>query len=152
MVLFNLVSKRSTAELVEDLKMSTSKKVNPKKQKLIQLSAQAKQVIKTRVAESKTDVEAMAAASLRVNDVLMEFHRETTGASDFKTFKEWSDLGYKIKKGSKAVQVWAAPRQGTNEIEVKEIKSGDTKTIEEQYQFFPMCSLFNENQVELTEA
>ena len=127
----------------------TTKKHTPEKALLIQQSALAKSIIKKRINEAQNESEALAAACLRVNDLLIDMHMQESGASDFRTFQAWKSAGFKINKGSKAFRIWGTPRRAKNEVEVTEIKTGEDKTLTEEYEFFPMCSLFNEKQVTL---
>tara|TARA_R110001592_G_scaffold182549_1_gene425859 strand:+ start:14661 stop:16475 length:1815 start_codon:yes stop_codon:yes gene_type:complete len=117
------------------------------KKELIQKSALAKQIIKKRIAEAKTEAEAFAACALRVNDILIQWHHVETGAKTFLTFNQWKERGFKVNKGEKSFKVWSSPIKGKREIEVTEVKTGEDKKLEENYELFAMCSLFHEGQV-----
>ena len=72
-----------------------------------------------------------------VNQALIDIYsggRQIT----FNTLRQWNELGKKIKKGSKAFAVWARP---------KKIQKPEPDNAEEM-QYFPICYLFSEEQVE----
>jgi hypothetical protein len=75
-----------------------------------------------------------------VNEILInEFYTDESN-QDFKTLNQWSKEGYKVKKGSKAFLVWGRPKAKQTE----EPKAED----EEEDEFFPLCYLFSNAQVE----
>jgi len=63
--------------------------------------------------------------------------------TELKTFKQWKEAGYKVKKGSKAFKFWSKPITGKEKA-----KSEETETAESKYQFFGVCNLFSAEQVE----
>lgn len=123
------------------------KNVSAVKRDLIEKSIKAKAKIKLLLETAKTDQEILAAASLKVNDILMDDHKAKSGANTFKTFKQWKEDGYKVNKGETSYKIWSSPIKGKREIEVTEVNTGENKTIEENYSMFGICHLFNEKQV-----
>lgn len=119
-----------------------AKNVNPRRQYLIHMSVKARTHIKKMLDEAKTDAEMMFWSSLRINDVLAMWYKESTGATDFKTFNQWKEEGYNVKKGEKAFVLWSKKRQATAAQE--ENKNEDP----ESYEFFPIAYLFSDLQVE----
>ncbi len=87
---------------------------------------------------------ALWAASLKVNDVLLILYKEETGQEDFKTFHDWKNAGFKVKKGEKSFRVWGRPKMISSKAE------GGNENADPQrpYEFFPMCCLFHGGQVE----
>lgn len=77
-----------------------------------------------------------------VNEAIIEkIYKEGGEHSEFKTFNQWESMGYKIKKGSKAFAVWAKPTQA------QRVKNDEADVFD----WFPICFLFSDKQVELIE-
>ena len=132
--------------------MKKTKKINPNKLVLIQKSNLAKETIKMKIAQAKTQEEAISAACLTVNQVLVSMYEEETKSSGFKLFKEWKELGFKVKAKSKGFAIWARPKKGAEKVEVTRVDTGESEEKEFNYEFFPMCYLFHEGQVEKFES
>lgn len=124
-------------------KAKSSQKSAIAKRKLIALSREAKDYRKKLIAAAKTDAEALAAAGLKINDILMMFHQNATGQTEFHTFKEWKEKGMSVKPGETSFRIWGKPRKGQKTIEREE---GDN--FEHNYSFYPMVCLFHIGQVE----
>jgi len=71
-----------------------------------------------------------------INEALIQVIYKEQGEK-YQKFHEWKAQGYTILKGSKAFPVWAQPRK----INLKK------EETEEEIEYFPICYLFNENQV-----
>lgn len=71
-----------------------------------------------------------------INAALIELYNKE-GHSNFKTFNQWKAAGKSIIKGSKAFTVWGSPRDS----------KPDPQAEKDEYQFFPLCYLFSEQQV-----
>ena len=91
----------------------------------------------------------------KINDYLLVMHKKDTGCEQFKTFYDWKKEGYKIKKGAKSKRVWGSPLKAKKQGEEKQAKgvpeTESKSDVEKTFKFWPMCSLFSENQVELIE-
>lgn len=75
-----------------------------------------------------------------VNEILInEFYTDEKN-QEFKTLNQWSKDGFKVLKGSTAFLVWGRPKAKQGE----EPKAED----EEEDEFFPLCYLFSNAQVE----
>lgn len=74
-----------------------------------------------------------------VNERLAEMYEEE-GHEELNTFRQWLKLGYKVKKGEKALLLWGRPRR------VKQDESDD------EFKFFPVCYVFSEQMVEPVNA
>lgn len=99
-----------------------------KKELLKSISVQAKEEIELNITEEET-----------VNAVLISWL--TNGEhKEFNSFHQWRKLGYKVKKGEKAVFVWS-----------KKMKTKDKESPDEdkEYSFFSLAYLFSNAQVEL---
>lgn len=114
-----------------------------KRQKLIILSQQAKSTRLGMVQEAKTLEEKMNADALSINQVLVMTYKQETGCKEFKTFADWKKAGYSVNKGETGFCVWGKPRK------VKEtMKDENNNELQaDEWEFFPMCYLFNEKQV-----
>lgn len=69
------------------------------------------------------------------------------------TFATWKQLGYKVKKGSKAVAqfpIWKY-RAGKKEVEMTNVETGQNEKVEvdNSKMFMKMASWFSASQVEL---
>lgn len=100
-----------------------------------------------RVAAAMSEHEALTLSLMSVNDLLIEHYMKKTGAKAFHKFKEWKKLGYRVKKGETAFRVWAAPTRATRQGEAVR-KDGAREDAECSYEFFPMCCLFSDLQVQ----
>jgi len=99
-------------------------------------------------------LKATTGATVGVNEVLLAIYQEQTGCTDFRRFDEWKDAGYNVKKGEKSFRVWGSPlasKKTTGGDDFAESESVEVSTEDEgssKYKYWPMCSLFNEAQVE----
>lgn len=73
---------------------------------------------------------------------------------EFKTFHEWKAEGASVKKGEKAFLIWGQPRKGVKYGEETEQATNTPKEpqteaekLAREYDFFPLCYLFSEDQV-----
>ncbi len=75
-----------------------------------------------------------------VNEGLAETYMEANPEiEEFNTFNQWKELGYTIKKGSKAFLFWGQPRK------ISQIPEGSNEP--EEYKYWPLCYLFANTQV-----
>lgn len=119
-------------------------KFQERKNLLRELSQQAKVIRERMVKEAKNAKEAFFYASKPLNFYILNFIYDVEGAEEFKTFKQWKNEGYTIKKGSKAFVLWGQPRELSNpgkEEQAEDPESGEDET------FFPVCYLFSDKQV-----
>lgn len=89
---------------------------------------------------------AITGKPMTVNEGLLMTYKIETGCKTFKTFHQWKADGYRVKKGVSSFRVWGSPINA----KTKEAATQTTEQGEEakQYEYWPMCSLFNESQVE----
>ncbi|MBC6698078.1 ArdC-like ssDNA-binding domain-containing protein [Hymenobacter puniceus] len=73
-----------------------------------------------------------------VNAAIIETYRRD-GHETFNTFWQWKTLGKAVKKGAKAFVVWAQPVQRA---------ANAAEDAQDEYEFFPICYLFSNLQVE----
>lgn len=105
------------------------------KEKRKQLKELSK-IARMRIAE---DCEGMS-----VNEVLVDVFYKDEINRDFKTLHQWSNEGFKVKKGSKAFLLWGKPKP----IEKEKPEQAPADSEQDEEDFFPLCYLFSNNQVE----
>lgn len=71
----------------------------------------------------------------KVNEAIIAVYKSRTGATEFKTFKQWKKDGKSVKKGESAFAVWGRPKESEDNDE------------EQDFKYWPMCYLFNDTQV-----
>lgn len=81
---------------------------------------------------------------IRVNEVILNHMYKGEKHHTFNTFKGWKELGFMVKKGSKAFFIWSTPRKVTKKNENPSPKENDEK----QYKMFGIAHLFSNEQVE----
>lgn len=81
-----------------------------------------------------------------VNEGLIEFYSEN-GHTNLKTIHQWNDLNMSVKKGEKALLLWGTPKKSEKK---EEVKSPDQE--EKEMEFYPLCFVFSEKQVQPTAA
>jgi hypothetical protein len=117
-------------------KSKRSPQAQEAREKLIILSAEIKY--------QAAVIAAMTGQMMSVNQGLIFHYEIKTGCKDFRTFHQWKEAGYKVKKGAESFRVWGSPIKATSKTELVE---GD-EPAEDKYKYWPMCCLFNESQVE----
>ena len=126
-----------------------------KRAKLIALSAEAKALRQLKIDTAQTVEEAVFWQTRTINYMLLNYIYPNAGQR-FETFKEWKAQGATIKKGAKATIIWGQPRQGVVRPEQSEATAAATRPTDdmtpEQYEFFPICFLFSEEDVFFTNA
>ena len=82
-----------------------------------------------------------------VNSLLLAFYKQQYSTTDLRTFEQWKEAGYVVKKGQTSFMIWATPKATKAERErVAEAKAkGEHATEKEDY--FPVCHLFDITQV-----
>ncbi len=111
---------------------------------LVEKSIKARAYRERMLKECEPD-EAMFYASLTINDIIADWYRQETGAKEFKTFGQWLAQGKAVKKGEKALLLWAKKRHVTKQEEATTPNGDPTET---NYKFYPVAYLFTEKQVE----
>ena len=77
---------------------------------------------------------------------LLRYYYESKGYKDLKTFKQWKKDGFSVKKGEKAILLWAQPVASSQS---KESATEAGKTAEEAKEdYFPVCHVFAACQVQ----
>lgn len=76
-----------------------------------------------------------------INEIIVQEFYTNAENTEFNTFNQWKEKGFSIKKGSKAFPVWGKKKK----FEHGEVPAGETP---DEYEFFPICYLFSNNQIE----
>lgn len=122
--------RRAAAKKMKQPTESQKLQYMERKRELIKLSTIARKMRE----ESKHE-------ELPLNHFIMQLYQaERPGV--YNTFHEWKELGKYVKKGEKGTPVWGVPVKATK----REMVEG--QSIEEEMEFFPLCYLFHESQVE----
>jgi hypothetical protein len=100
--------------------------IKAKRDELKAMSAAAKMLVKEGAADS-------------VNDGLAIIYKDQ-GHEVLKSYRQWQQDGYQVKKGSKALLMWAQPK--------KLGKVEDAAAEEKKDEFFPIAYVFSNLQVE----
>ncbi|MEL7600564.1 MAG: hypothetical protein AAGU18_10775 [Proteiniphilum sp.] len=74
-----------------------------------------------------------------VNEGLKEMYHES-GHTTLKTIQQWNKKGMRVKKGETALLLWGSPRK----IELAK----DESTEVDEMNFFPICFVFSQKQVQ----
>ena len=122
---------------------STERKENPRKAELIRISNEMREKRDLGRKNSKSHQELLFWTFVGINDLIKSMYYEQAGTEDFRTFSDWREAGFKIKKGEKGWIIWGQKRSVPNSE-----KSPQDDEMVDEYKFFPTCYLFNNNQVE----
>ncbi len=109
-----------------------------KREQLIQLSNAAKLAIE------------MNGLDCTINEAIVNlfYKGDDPNITELKTFAQWKEEGFKIKKGAKSYVVWGKPRKAKQATEGDAEEQKDGQPDEKSYKFFPMAYLFSNAQVE----
>ena len=81
---------------------------------------------------------------MKPNELLRQ-HYAQAGHTELKSFSEWKEAGYYVKKGEKAILLWAHPKPSR---EAKELAKSKGKSEDEaKNDFYPLAYLFSSKQV-----
>lgn len=81
---------------------------------------------------------------MKPNELLRQ-HYAQAGHTELKSFSEWKEAGYYVKKGEKAILLWAHPIPSR---EAKELAKSEGKNEDEaKNDFYPLAYLFSSKQV-----
>ena len=79
-----------------------------------------------------------------VNELLRDFYAGT-GHTELKTFDQWKEDGYFIRKGEKALLLWGKPKASKNAIQ--EATQQGKSEEDADTDFYPLAYLFSQQQV-----
>lgn len=78
------------------------------------------------------------------NELLREFYAQA-GHTELKTFEEWKQAGFYIRKGEKAILLWGHPKPSRQAKEAA--KQAGKPEEEAENDFYPLAYLFSNKQV-----
>ena len=125
--------------------MAMSEKMKEKRRKLSDISRNAKAAAENAVGNGASPFILM----MNVNKLIETFIYNPEGNLEFKTFKQWKEAGYTIKKGSTAFLFWGQPLKDKY---VDEETGEITEEEPDTEKFFPLAYLFSNEQVYRKEA
>lgn len=113
---------------------------------LSELSRDAEKIRDAKVKEATTIEAAAYWESKTVNYFLTNFiYPASEGTKVYKTFQQWKNEGATVKKGEKAFLIWGSPVNAKHQTEDQKVEEEETEGYE--YEFYPLCYVFSENQV-----
>lgn len=134
-------------EAVEEIKNTRTAKQEAARQKRAELKALSNQLKKAVQQELIPESE-----DGTINGLLRFFYAQQ-GHTELKTFDEWKEAGYIVRKGQKAILLWGKPRKHNAGKETAEAgEDTDQQTTEQQDDFFPVCYVFSQLQVHAINA
>lgn len=80
--------------------------------------------------------------TITVNKLLLQWYKQKFNVSELKTYEQWKNFGFQVKRGEESYMVWGTPRT----IKIGP-KPEDEEDKEEKDDFFPVCHLFDASQV-----
>ena len=80
----------------------------------------------------------------RPNELLREYYAQA-GHTELKTFEEWKQAGFYIRKGEKAILLWGHPKPSRQAKEAA--KQAGKPEEEAENDFYPLAYLFSNQQV-----
>lgn len=109
------------------MKSESNKQIDLRRAALIELSVKARAYREEQLHKAETEQQLLFWSSIRINDIIAGWYRETSGATEFKTFAQWKADGYNIKKGSKAFILWSKKKSVTKPGEAQKIIQSQQK-------------------------
>lgn len=122
------------------------KKVNPNREKLLLLSADAKALKERMIQESTNADDALWWTAQTLNSIMLKYFYKVPEGTELGTFHQWKAKGCTIKKGEKALVIWGQPLRAQR-AEKAEAKGEPAPEEDGEGDYFPMCFLFKEDQV-----
>ena len=122
------------------------KKVNPNREKLLLLSADAKALKEKMIQESESPEDAFWWTAQTLNSIMLKYFYKVPEGMELGTFHQWKAKGCMIKKGEKALIIWGQPLKAQR-AEQAEAKGQEAPEEDESGDYFPMCFLFRADQV-----
>ena len=129
-------------EAVEEIKNTRTAKQEAARQKRAELKA-VSNMLKKAVQSGQIP----PSEDGTINGLLRDMYAQQ-GHTELKTFDEWKEAGYIVRKGQKAILLWGKPRKhnaGKENAEAGE--DTDQQTTDQQDDFFPVCYVFSNLQV-----
>lgn len=132
---------------MEETPQKPEKKLNPNREKLLQLSADAKSLREKMTQEAKDADTAIWWQSQTLNAILLRYFYKVPEGMELGTFHQWKAKGCMIKKGEKALTIWGQPLKAQRAEQAKAKGQEAPAEDEDGGDYFPMCFLFRADQV-----
>lgn len=107
-----------------------------------QLARQRRAALRDLSNQLKKAAELAGQDDLSVNALLRQYYAQA-GHTELKTFGEWKEAGYFVRKGEKAIILWGHPRS----LKADEAPADTNEAKDEQRDFYPLAYLFSNQQV-----
>lgn len=120
--------------------------LNPKREKLLLLSADAKALKEKLINEAETPEMAIYWQTRTVNFILIKYIYKVPEGVELGTFHQWKAKNCMIKKGEKSLVIWGQPLSAQR-AEKAEAKGEPAPEDDDSGDYFPMCFLFTADQV-----
>ncbi len=120
--------------------------INPNREKLLLLSANARAFKERMINESTTANDALYWEAQTLNSIMLKYFYKVPEGMELGTFNQWKSQNCMVKKGEKALVIWGQPlrAQRANEAQAKGEQAPEDDASGE---YFPMCFLFRADQV-----
>ncbi len=106
--------------------------MNTPTQEQIKRTEAKRQVLRKLSDELKTAIEQQPKDDKKsLNQMIIAYYHKNCGTTELKTFDEWQEKGFSVKKGENSYTIWGKPRTNPKTERV----------------FFPMVHLFDKTQV-----
>lgn len=120
------------------------------RRELVALTKHLKAIQKTQAAAAGSESERAAMLGKTPNDLLRDHYLGVTGATELRTFGQWKDAGFYVKKGETALRVLGKPFKASSEQVV--VTAEGAQTVVNNYDRFPMVPLYSNLQVEVVQS
>ena len=131
---------KSTKSVIKETTTTKEQKPLTEKQELARARRQALRDLSN---ELKSIAE-LNGQEANVNELLRDFYAGT-GHTELKTFDQWKEDGYFIRKGEKALLLWGKPKASKNAIQ--EATQQGKSEEDADTDFYPLAYLFSQQQV-----
>ena len=131
---------KSTKSVIKETTTTTEQKALTEKQEQARARRQA---LRDLCYELKSLAE-LNGQEANVNELLRDFYAGT-GHTELKTFDQWKEDGYFIRKGEKALLLWGKPKASKNAIQ--EATQQGKSEEDADTDFYPLAYLFSQQQV-----
>ena len=131
---------KSTKSVIKETTTTKEQKPLTEKQELARARRQALRDLSNEL-KSLAELNGQEA---NVNELLRDFYAGT-GHTELKTFDQWKEDGYFIRKGEKALLLWGKPKASKNAIQ--EATQQGKSEEDADTDFYPLAYLFSKQQV-----
>ena len=128
---------------MQELIESRASRLREKRERLSKTSEEAR-VLREEYADSVEFSETEDVVQMPLNYFIASIYG--IKYDNLKTFSQWKQLGFTIKKGEQAYLFWGQPKRYSKQDEAERPEDA-SEEVEKLIKYFPLCYLFNENQV-----